>query len=110
MCLWQLKLDFEPSRNRILGPYLSTVQPNRFRGHSQAKPVSSWCFRVFVDSEKGLKDCLERVFGNAQTMVPDREKCERFRCGSIDFQHDLNISSRFCEADRIANNVLTNAS
>jgi len=43
-------------------------------------------------------------------MVPDRKKCQRFWSAPIDLQNDLDIASRPCKADCVANNVFTGAS
>src|SRR6267378_5643983 len=86
------------------------MQTNRFRSNGEPQTIPSRRFRVPVYSKEGLKYCLERIFRNPGTMVPDRKKCQRFRSSPIDLQNDLDIASRPCEADCVANNIFTSAS
>src|SRR6266403_5645252 len=100
----------EAVRLKVFGLYRAAVQTNRFRGNGKPQAIPSRCLPISAYSIERLKYCLERIFGNPRTMIPDGEQCPRLRSGLIDLQNDLDIASRPCEADRVANNVFTSAS
>src|SRR5580693_770237 len=108
VCDWQSKVYFEARWKKIRRAYSSPMQTNCFKGNSKAKTISSGCFSV--DSDERLKDCLKRIFRNPRTMVPNGEKCQRFRRAPIDLQIYLDNGSRLGEADCIANDVFAGAS
>src|ERR1700756_1685247 len=105
---WQSNVYFEARWKKIRRAYCSSVQTNRFKGNSKAKTISPGSFSVYSDER--LKDCLKRIFRNPRTMVPNGEKCQRFRRAPIDLQIYLDICSRLGEADCIANDIFTGAS
>src|ERR1700686_3272976 len=110
VCDGQLDNNFETRRPKVLGTYRTAVQSNRFRGNGKPQTIPSRCFPVPVYSIERLKYRLERTFRNTRTVVPDRKQCPRFGSAPIDLQNDLDIASRPCEADCVANYVFTSAS
>src|ERR1700687_2132412 len=110
VCDRQLDNNFEARRPKVLGTDRTAVHSNRFGGNGKPQTVPSRCFPVPVYSIERLKYRLERTFRNPRTMVPDRKKCQRFWSAPIDLQNALDIVSRPCEADCVANNVCTSAS
>src|ERR1700745_1186555 len=106
----QLDNDYEARRPNILGTDRAAVHTNRFSSDGEPETVPSGRFRIPVDSIEGLEYCLESIFRHTRAMVPDRKNCQRLRSAAIDLQNDLDIASRSCEADGVANNVFTSAS
>jgi hypothetical protein len=100
----------EAGRPKVFGANHTAVQTNRFRGNGKPQAIPSRCLPFSAYSVKRLEYCLKRIFRNPGTMIPDREQCARLRSGPIDLQNNLDIASRPCEADRVANDVFTSAS
>ncbi len=75
LCSGQLDNNFEARRLEVFGADRAAVHANRFRSNGEPQTIASRCFPFPVYSIEGLKYCLERVFGNPRTVVPDRKKC-----------------------------------
>jgi len=90
--------------------YRAAVQTNRFRGNGKPQAIPSCCLPISAYSIERLEYRLQRIFGNPRTMIPDGEQCPRLRSGPIYLQNDLDIASRPCEADCVANDVFASAS
>jgi len=74
LCGRQLDNNFEARRLEVFGADRTAVHANRFRSNREPQTIPSRCFPFPVYSIEGLKYCLERVFGNPRTVVPDRKK------------------------------------
>ena len=70
----QLHNNFEARRLEVFGADRTAVHANRFRSNREPQTIPSRCFPFPVYSIEGLKYCLERIFGNPRTVVPDRKK------------------------------------
>jgi hypothetical protein len=94
---WSIEYLFRGRWKKIRRAYSPPMQTNRLKGNSKTKTISPGSFGVYSDER--LEDCPQRIFRNTRTMVPNGEKCQRFRRASIDLQIYLDIHSWFGKAE-----------